>query len=108
MAGPALLGPLQRPAGVAVFEGHAQPKRRSLGTVAGDVGAQIDRPEAGAVLVEEPHRCADRDFRPAVVTVGAAHQGLAIPGACAQQDRPMAALLAGLLQLLAAAARPAA
>jgi len=81
MAGPALLGPLQYPAGVAVFEGHAQPKGRSLGAVAGDVSAQIDRPEAGTMLVEKPHRCADGDLRPAVVTVGAAHQGLAIPGA---------------------------
>src|ERR1700751_4702144 len=108
MTGSATLRTVEHPGGLTVFERHAQPEGRGLGAVAGRVGAQVDRAEAGAMLIEQPHRRADRDLRTAAVSVGAAHQGFAVPGASADQHWAVAALLAGEPQLLASPAGPAA
>src|SRR5215472_18946844 len=108
MAGSAALGPLEHAGGLTVFERHAQPEGRGLGAVAGRVGTQVDRPEAGAMLIEEPHCRADRDLRAAAVSVGATHQSLAVPGAGAHQNGSAQALLAGEPQLLTSPAGPAA
>src|SRR5215470_15489833 len=108
MTGPAALRPVEHPDGLTVFERHAQPEGCGLGAVAGRVGAQVDRAEAGAMLIEEPHRRADRDLRAAAVSGGAAHQSLAVPGAGAHQTGPVAAPLAGELKLQPSPAGPAA
>src|SRR5262249_37667012 len=97
MAGSAALGPLEHAGALTASEGNALPGGRGLGAVAGRVGTKVDRSEAGAMLVEEPHRRADRDLRAAAVSVGAAHQSLAVPGAGAHQNGPVAAPLAGEL-----------
>src|SRR5215469_5997848 len=107
MTGSAALGPLEHAGSLTVFKRHPQPEGRGLGAVAGRVGAQVDRAEAGAMLVEEPHCRADRDLRATAISVGAAHQSLAVPGAGADQNGAVAALLAGDPQLLASPAGPA-